>query len=145
MNERVTLMYTGVQASSMRGLPTSPSTTRRARPSRPSDEKRTKHRDDLENAKFISTILPTYLPPLRSAINQDNMPRDLEYTLVIAYLLKGIHTFRADQDKVAALKFSNFNLRDHKFYNMLAPHKYLTWTKGKNSKIIPQSWTMNLT
>jgi hypothetical protein len=44
-----------------------------------------------------------------------------------------------------ALKFSDFILGDCKVYNMLAPHKYLTRTKGKNSKIIPQSWTMNLT
>jgi hypothetical protein len=28
---------------------------------------------------------------------------------------------------------------------MLAPYKYLTRTKGKNSKIIPQPWTMNIT
>jgi hypothetical protein len=27
---------------------------------------------------------------------------------------------------------------------MLAPHKYLTRTKGKNSKIVPQSWTQKL-
>jgi hypothetical protein len=27
---------------------------------------------------------------------------------------------------------------------MIAPHKYLSRTKGKNSKIIPQSWTHNL-
>ena len=27
---------------------------------------------------------------------------------------------------------------------MLAPHKYLTKTKGNNSKIVPQSWTQNL-
>jgi hypothetical protein len=27
---------------------------------------------------------------------------------------------------------------------MLAPYKYLTRTKGKNSKIVPQQWTMNL-
>jgi hypothetical protein len=72
------------------------------------------------------------------------MPIDFEYTLVITYLPKGIHAVRADQDNIAALKFSDFNLRDRKVYNMLAPHKYLTRTKGKNSKIIPQSWTMNL-
>jgi hypothetical protein len=72
------------------------------------------------------------------------MPIDFEYTLVTAYLPKGIHIVRADQDKIAALKFSDFNLGDHKVYNMLAPHKYLTYTKGNNSKIIPQSWTMNL-
>jgi hypothetical protein len=39
MTESVMSMSTGVQASSMRGLPASPSTARRARPSRPSDEK----------------------------------------------------------------------------------------------------------
>jgi hypothetical protein len=62
----------------------------------------------------------------------------------MAYLPKGIRAVRADQDKISALKFSNFNLRDRKVYNMLTPHKYLTRTKGNNSKIIPQSWTMNL-
>jgi hypothetical protein len=52
MTERVMSergLSTGVQASSTRGLPTSLSTTR-ARPSRPLDEKRTKHRDYLTNA-----------------------------------------------------------------------------------------------
>jgi hypothetical protein len=68
MTERVMSMSTGVQASSMRGLPTSPS-TRGAGPSRPSNEKRTKHKDDLANAKLIPTILPTYIPPLSGAIN----------------------------------------------------------------------------
>jgi hypothetical protein len=64
--------------------------------------------------------------------------------LVTAYLPKGIRAVHADQDKIAALKFSDFNLGDRKVYSMLAPHKYLTRTKGKNSKIIPQSWTHNL-
>jgi hypothetical protein len=72
------------------------------------------------------------------------VPRDFEYELVIAYLLKGIRAVRADQEKIATLKFSDFNLGDRKFYNMLSPHKYLTMTKRKNSKIIPQSWTHNL-
>jgi hypothetical protein len=72
------------------------------------------------------------------------VPRYFEYTLVTAYLPKGIRPVRADQDKIATLKFSDFNLRDHKVYNMIAPHKYLTRTKGKNSKIIPQLWIMNL-
>jgi hypothetical protein len=136
MTERVMSMSTGVQASSTRGLPASPSTAR-AGPSRPSDEKRTKHRDDLANAKLIPTILPTYIPPLSGAINRDSVPRDFEYTLVTAYLPKGIRAVRADQDKIAALKFSDFNLGDHKVYNMLAPHKYLTRTKGKEFKDNP--------
>ena len=42
------------------------------------------------------------------------------------------------------LKFIDFNLCDYKNYNMLSPYKFLTRTKGKNSKIIPQTWTMNL-
>jgi hypothetical protein len=72
------------------------------------------------------------------------MPRDFEYTLVTAYLPKGIRAGHADQDKIVALKFSDFNLGDKKVYSMLAPHNYLTRRKGKNSKIIPQSWTHNL-
>jgi hypothetical protein len=67
------------------------------------------------------------------------MPRYFDYTLVTTCLLKGIRAVQADQDKIAALKFNKFNLRDHKDYNMLTPNKYLTRTKGKNSKIIPQS------
>jgi hypothetical protein len=73
------------------------------------------------------------------------VPRDFEYALITAYLPKGICTVHADQENIAALKFSDFNLSDSKVYNMLAPHKYMTRTKGKNSKIVPQSWTHNLT
>jgi hypothetical protein len=146
MTERVMSkrgLSTSVQASSTRGLPASPSIAR-AGPSRPSDEKRTKNRDDLMNAKLISSILPTYIPPLSSAINRDSVPRDFEYALVTVYLPKGIRAVHVDQDNIAALKFSDFNLGDRKVYLMLTPHKYLTRTKGKNSKIVPQSWTMNL-
>jgi hypothetical protein len=42
------------------------------------------------------------------------------------------------------LKFNDFNLRDRNNYTMLAPYKYMTRKKGKNSKIIPQQWMMNL-
>jgi hypothetical protein len=72
------------------------------------------------------------------------VPRDFEYELVTTYLLKGIRAVHTDQDRIAALKFSDFNLGDRKVCNILAPHKYLTRTKGKKSKIIPQSWTHNL-
>jgi hypothetical protein len=64
MTERVMSMSTGVQASSTRGLQASPSTAHGAGPSRPSAEKRTKHKDDLANEKLIPTILPDYIPPL---------------------------------------------------------------------------------
>jgi hypothetical protein len=103
---------------------------------------RTKHRDDLVNAKLIPSILPAYIPPLSGAMNKDSVPRDFDYALVTVHLPKGIRT---DQDKIAALKFSDFNLGDRKAYSMLAPHKYLTKMKGKNSNIVPQPWTNNLT
>jgi hypothetical protein len=131
-------LSTGVQESSMRVLPTSPSTARGAGPSRPLDEKRTKNRDDLVNSNSIMSILPTYLPPLSGAINRDSVPKVFEYALVTGYLPKGICTIHVEQDKIAVLKFSNFNLGVRKVYSILDPHKYLTRTKGKNSKIIPQ-------
>jgi hypothetical protein len=99
MSERV--MSVGVQASSTRGVQASPSTAHGAGPSRPSAEKRTKHRDDLANAKLIPTILPDYIPPLAGAVSRDSVPRDFEYTMVTAYLPKGIRAVRAQQDKIA--------------------------------------------
>jgi hypothetical protein len=84
-----------------------------------------KHRDDIVNVKLIMSILPAYLPPLRDVINRYNVTRYFQYELVTAYLTKGIPTVRADQDKVATLRFSDFNLGDRKVYNMLAPYKYL--------------------
>jgi hypothetical protein len=137
-------MSAGVQASSTGGTQASPSTTHGARTSKTTIETRTKHRDDIANTKLILCILPTYLPPLSSSINRDSVPHDFEYTLITAYLPKGVCVVRANQDKIAALKFSYFNLGDQKAYSMLATHKYLTKTKGNNSKIIPQSWTQNL-
>ena len=65
--------------------------------------------------------------------------------MVTVSLLKGICAVRTQQDKITMLKFNDFNLGDQKNYNMLSPYKYLTRTKGKNSKIIPQPWTINLT
>jgi hypothetical protein len=94
--------------------------------------------------KLIPSILPAYIPPLSGAVNRDSVPRDFEYDLVTAYLLKGVRTVCADQDKLPTLNFNNFNLGDRKDYSMLTLHKYLTRTKGKNSKIIPQSWRQNL-
>jgi hypothetical protein len=58
----------GVQEYSMRVMQASPSTTQ-AGPSRPADEKCTKNRDDIVNAKMILSILPAYLPPRSGAIN----------------------------------------------------------------------------
>jgi len=145
MIERVMLergLSTGVQESSTR-FQTSPSTAL-AVPSQPTDERQTKHRDDIANANLIPCILPTYLPPLSDAINRDSVPRDFKYTLITTYLRKGVCIVCADQDKLIALKFSDFNIGDCKFYSMLALYKYLTRTKGNNYNIFPQSWTQNL-
>ena len=105
---------------------------------------RTKHRDHIANAKMISRILLVYIPPLSGNINRDSVPRDFEYTLITAYLPKRVCVVRSDQDKLATLKFNDFNLGDHKTYSMLAPHKYLTKTTSRKPKIVPQSWTQNL-
>jgi hypothetical protein len=121
MNERVMSMSAGIQASSTRGLQASPSTARGARSSRPSVEKRTKHKDDLANVKLILTIFLDYILPLAGVVNRDSVPKDFEYTMVTAYLPKGIHAVQTKQDKITALKFNNFNLRDRKIYGMLAP------------------------
>jgi hypothetical protein len=145
MTKRVMSMSTGIQDSSMIMVQSSPLTSHGARPSRPSAEKRTKHKDDLTNAKLIPTILADYILPLAGVVNHDSFPREFKYTMVTTYLPKGIHIVQTEHDKIIALHFSDFNLRDHKIYGMLTPYKYLTRTKGKNSKIIPQQWTMELT
>jgi hypothetical protein len=92
MTERV--MSMGVQASSTRGEEASPSTARRSGPSRVVTINRTKHKDDLANAKLILTILPDYIPPLAGVVSRDSVLRDFDYTLVIAYLPKGIRVVR---------------------------------------------------
>jgi hypothetical protein len=58
--------------------------------------------------------------------------------MVTAYLPKGKRPVRAQQNKITTLNFRDFNLGDRKNHNMLAPYRYLTKIKGKNSKIIPQ-------
>jgi hypothetical protein len=139
------VMSPSIQASSTRGVQASPSIACRSGPSRVVTEKRTKHKDDLANAKLILTILLDYIFPLAGAVSRDSVPRDFEYTMVTVYLPKGICIVRAQQDKIAMLKFNDFNLGDRKNHSMLALYKYLTRIKGKNSKIIPHLWTMNLT
>jgi hypothetical protein len=96
MTERVMSMFAGIQASSTRTGKASPSTAHGAGPSRPSAEKRTKHKDDLANAKLIPTIFPNYISPLAGTVSCDSVPREFEYTMVTAYLLKGIHAVRTE-------------------------------------------------
>jgi hypothetical protein len=141
MAEKV--MSAGVQASSTRGLEASPSTAQR-RSSRPAAEKRSKHRDDLANVKLIPSILPDYIPPLAGVVSHDSVPRDFDYTVITAYLPKGIRAVGLQLERILTLKINDYNLGDRKNYGMLAPYKYLTKTSGKKSKIIPQPWTMDI-
>jgi hypothetical protein len=99
MTEKIMLerrMSAGVQESSTRGIQASPSTARGAGTSIIMIDMRTKHRDDLANAKLIPSISPAYIPPLSGAVNRDRVPRDFDYALVTAYLLKGIRAVLTD-------------------------------------------------
>jgi hypothetical protein len=103
-------------------------------------EKRSKHCDNLANAKKIPSVLPDYIPPFAGMVSRDSVPWDFKYTLITAYLPKGIRTVEPQLVLIPALKISDFNLGDRKNYVMLTPHRYLTKTTGKKPKIGPQPW-----
>jgi hypothetical protein len=142
MAEKV--MSIGAQASSTRGLQESPSTSHRYGPSQTATEKRNKHRDDLENENLIPSILPNHILPLAGAVSHDSVLRDFKYTLITAYLPKGIHAVGTQLGLIHDLKINEFNLGDRKNYAFLAPHKYLTKTLGKKPKIVPHPWTKEI-
>jgi hypothetical protein len=102
----------GVHASSTRGLQASSSTACQSRPSRTATEKERKHHDDLENTKLIPSILPNYISPLANSVSCDNVLRDFEYTLITAYLLKGIHVVGLQIGQIMTPKISDFKLGD---------------------------------
>jgi hypothetical protein len=131
------VMSAGIQASSTRGVQASSSTTRGYGPSIAPTKKQRKHRDDLENVKLIPSILPNYIPHLAGVVSCDSFLRDFDYTVITMYLQKGICAVRTQLERIPMLNISDYNLGDHKRYGMLAPHKYLTKTNGKKSKIIP--------
>jgi hypothetical protein len=97
------------------------------------------------NSKLIPSILPDYIPPIVFTVSRDSIPRDFDYTLITVYLPKEIHTVKPQLERILMLKISDYNLGDHKNYEILAPHKYLTKTMRNKSKIIPQPWTMDIT
>lgn len=140
MVERV--MLVGIHALSIGGLQASPSTGRHS--SRTTTKKRSKHRDDMANAKQILSVLPEYIPPLAGAVTRDSIPREFEYTLITAYISKGIHVIGPQLGHILALKNNGFNLGDMKNYVMLAPHRYLMKTTGKKLRIVSQPWINEL-
>jgi hypothetical protein len=135
-------MSVGLHALSTGGLQASPSTAHRS--SQPVTETQSKHHDDLANAKQISSVLSEYIPPLASTVTYDSMPRDFEYTLIIAYIPKGIRVVGPQLGHIPTLKNNNFNLRDQKNYAMLVPHRSLMKTIGKKSCIVSQLWIKDL-
>jgi hypothetical protein len=94
--------------------------------------------------KLIPSILPNYILPLASAVSHDNISRDFDYTDITAYPPKGICVVRLQLERILTLNISDYNLGYRKNYGMLVPYKYLTKRNGKNSKIIPQLWTMDI-
>jgi hypothetical protein len=83
MDERIMLerrMSVGVQASSSGGVQASPSISRCTRPSRTMTETRSKHIDDIANAKLIPRILPVYIPPLSGRLTMTVYPETLTTT-----------------------------------------------------------------
>jgi hypothetical protein len=81
-------MSARIQAPLTGAFQASPSVARRS--SRITIEKISKHRDDLENVKQILSVLPDYIPPLAGVVSHDSVLHDLKYTLITAYLPKGI-------------------------------------------------------
>jgi hypothetical protein len=141
MAEKV--VSTRIQASSTGGLQTSPSTSRQS--SRTMTEKVRKHCDNLVNAKKIPSVFPDYILPLVGTVIHENIPHDFEYTLIIGYLLKGIHAVRPQLGLIPALNISEFNLSNKNNYVMLAPHRYLAKMTGKKPNIVPQPWIKEIT
>jgi hypothetical protein len=94
------VMSTGAQASSTRGVKASPSNAHPFGPSRNAKKKRSKNHDNLENMKLIPSILPDCIPPLARVVSRDIVPRDFAYTLIIAYLPKGICTVGLQLDRL---------------------------------------------
>lgn len=82
--------------------------------------------------------------PLAGIVSHENVPRDLDYTLITVYLLKGICVVGPQLGQIMTLNINDFNLGDCKNYGIIAPHKYLTKKMRKKSKIIPQPWTMDI-
>jgi hypothetical protein len=72
--------------------------------------------------KLLPSILPEYIPPLAGVVSHDNVLRDFDYTIITAYLPKGINAVRPQLERISTLKISDYNLGDCKSYGMLTPH-----------------------
>jgi hypothetical protein len=134
----------GIQASPTGELQAFSSTGCHSSRVNPTIEKRSKHHDELANVKHVSSFLPDYIPPLAGAVNRDSIPHDFEYTLITAYIPKGICVVGTQLGQIPALKNNDFNLDNIKNYAMLTPHKYLMKTTRKKPRIVSQLWIREL-
>jgi hypothetical protein len=81
---------------------------------------------------------------LAGVVNHDNIPWDFEYTLITAYISKGIHVVGTQLGQIPTLKNNDFNLGDRKNHTMFTPHRYLMKTTGKKPHIVSQPWIKEL-
>jgi hypothetical protein len=95
--------------------------------------------------KHISSILLDYILHLARTVNHNKIPWDFKYTLITAYILKGICVEGSQLGQIPTLKNNNFNLGDRKKYAMLTPHRYLMKMTGKKPHIVSQPWIKELT
>jgi hypothetical protein len=64
-------------------------------------------------------------------VSHDSVPRDFDYTVITAYLPKGIRTVRPQLERILTLNISDYNLGDRKIYGMLTPYKVFDQDKGE--------------
>jgi hypothetical protein len=139
MAERV--MYVGIQASSTGGLQASPSTGHHS--SCATEKKASTTTIWLTRSRSHQSFLE-YILPLAGTVNHNSIPRDFEYTLITAYIPKGIRVVGPQLGQIPTLKNNDFNLGDRKNYTMLVPHRYLMKTTGKKPCIVSQPWIKEL-
>jgi hypothetical protein len=64
--------------------------------------------------------------------------------LITTYIPKGIRVVGPQLGHIPYLKNNDFNLRDRKNYEMLAPHRYLMKMIGKKACIVSHPWIKEL-
>jgi hypothetical protein len=79
-----------------------------------------------------------------ATVSHDSISRYFEYTLITAYLLKGIRVVGPQLGLIPDLKINDFNLGHRKNYLILAPHRYLMKMTEKKLNIVPQPWIKHI-
>jgi hypothetical protein len=98
----------------------------------------------MANAKKILSILPYYILPLDGVVNHESIPRDFEYTLITAYIPKGIHVVGSQLGQISLPKHNDFDVRDRTNYTKLVAHIYLMKTTRNKPRLVSQPWIKEL-